>query len=195
MKVFHISDTHNRHSLMSDLPDADVIVHSGDFTETSSEEEILSFLNWFIELRYKYKIFVTGNHDCLLWSADDIEDLPDNVFFLQNRSCTIEGVTFFGLGYNSDINLIPKGIDVLVTHEPPLMILDKAGPPMADIVGEHLGNRELRERVIEAKPRYHLFGHAHEAYGTTEQNGTLYSNASLLDDQYESNRRPRIIEV
>ena len=86
MKILQISDTHTKHQQLTYLPTADVIVHCGDFTEQGTEEEVLDFLNWFIELPYKHKIFVTGNHDLCLWDAEGIEDLPDNVHFLQEVS-------------------------------------------------------------------------------------------------------------
>lgn len=52
MKILQISDTHNRHQQLTNLPDADVIVHCGDFTDMGTEDEVLEFLNWFIELPY-----------------------------------------------------------------------------------------------------------------------------------------------
>ena len=56
MKILQISDTHNQHRQLTDLPAADVIVHCGDFTDNGTEEEVLNFLNWFIELPYPHKI-------------------------------------------------------------------------------------------------------------------------------------------
>lgn len=50
MKILHISDTHNRHHLLTNLPMADIIVHCGDFTDMGTEKEVLDFLNWFITL-------------------------------------------------------------------------------------------------------------------------------------------------
>ena len=76
IKILQISDTHNRHNDLTNLPEADVIVHCGDFTEQGTEEETLDFLNWFIELPYKHKIFITGNHDLCLWDAEGIEARP-----------------------------------------------------------------------------------------------------------------------
>ena len=32
MKILHLSDTHSQHKELTDLPEADIIVHSGDFT-------------------------------------------------------------------------------------------------------------------------------------------------------------------
>lgn len=189
MIILHISDTHGLHGRLGALPPADVLVHSGDFTHSGTEQEALDFLNWFIALDYPHKIFVVGNHDLCLWDAESIEDLPANVHFLQDRGVTIEGVCFFGLGYKHQEDLIPKGgVDVLVTHEPPLEILDYSS-------GVHWGNLLLRNCVEEVKPRLHLFGHAHESYGTTERDGTVFSNASLLDDNNKLVNAPRLIQL
>lgn len=185
MRILQLSDTHNQHLRLTELPAADVIVHCGDFTEYGTEEEVLDFLNWFAKLPYCYKLFVTGNHDLCLWDAEAIEDLPDGMHFLQDRGCVIDGVTFFGLAYNHPENLIPDGVDVLLTHEPPVMLLDKSD-------GMHWGNLPLRRRVLEVKPRYHLFGHSHEAYGVQKIEGIVFSNGALLDNDCKLCRRPRL---
>ena len=186
MRILQISDTHSRHRKLKRLPSADVIVHCGDFADNGTEGEVLDFLNWFIELPYPHKIFVTGNHDLCLWDAENIEDLPDNVHFLQDRGCEINGVKFFGLAYNHPEEQIPHSIDVLVTHEPPIMILDKSS-------GIHWGNAPLWNKVLEVKPRYHLFGHAHEANGIKEKDGIIFSNGAVLDDVMNMRYKPRVI--
>ena len=68
---------------------------------------------------------MTGNHDLCLWDAECIEELPENVHFLQDKSVVIDGVKFFGLAYNYPEELIPDDTDVVITHEPPVMILDE----------------------------------------------------------------------
>ncbi len=188
MKILQISDTHNRHRLLTNLPAADVMVHCGDFAENGTEEEVLDFLNWYIDLPYKYKIFVTGNHDLCLWDAKDIEDLPENVFFLQDRGVTIEGVKFFGIAYNHSERLIPEGTDIVITHEPPIMILDESA-------GIHWGNVPLFKRIIEVRPRYHLFGHAHESCGTLKQDDIIFSNGAILDDFYHISHQPKVFLI
>ena len=50
MKILHLSDTHGCHRRLRDLPEADVVVHSGDFCMVGSEQEALDFLNWFCDL-------------------------------------------------------------------------------------------------------------------------------------------------
>ena len=98
------------------------------------------------------------------------------------------GGKFFGLGYNHQEEGIPKGVDVLVTHEPPMMILDESN-------GKHWGNLPLRNRVMEVKPRYHLFGHAHESYGVLQQDGIVFANGAFLDDYYQQYHPPHLFEV
>ena len=95
MKILHLSDTHGLHHQIKDLPEADVFIHSGDISHNGDENEVLDFLNWYIDLPYRHKIFVTGNHDLCLWDAEGIEDLPDNLYFLQDRGVEIDGVKFF----------------------------------------------------------------------------------------------------
>ena len=178
MKILQISDTHNKHHLLVNLPEADVIVHCGDFTDNGTEKEVLDFLNWFIMLPYKHKIFVTGNHDTCLWNAEAIEDLPKNVHFLQDSECKIEGISFFGLAYNHSEQVIPPDADVLVSHEPPFMILDKDN-------NIHWGNADLKKKIWEGKPRYHFFGHIHGAYGTEKHHGIVFSNAALFYESFQ----------
>lgn len=188
MRILQISDTHNRHRLLTNLPAADVIVHCGDFADNGTEDEVVDFLNWFIDLPYPYKLFVTGNHDLCLWDAQNIEDLPENVFFLQDRGVTIEGVKFFGIAYNHSECLIPEGTDIVITHEPPIMILDESA-------GTHWGNFPLFKRIMEVRPRYHLFGHAHESYGIVEQNNIIFSNAAILDDFNHISHQPKVFLI
>jgi 3',5'-cyclic AMP phosphodiesterase CpdA len=81
MKILHISDTHGQHHQLTDLPSADIIIHSGDITEDGNEEEAFNFINWFCDLPYKHKIFIAGNHDCCLCGGK-IDGLPNDVHYL-----------------------------------------------------------------------------------------------------------------
>lgn len=65
MKICFLSDTHGLHNVMlSPLPKADVIIHSGDVSNVGKEDEIIEFIKWFNNLEsYKHKIFIAGNHD------------------------------------------------------------------------------------------------------------------------------------
>ena len=182
MTILHLSDTHYLHRQMEHLPLADVVVHSGDFCEEGTVEEVEDFVEWFASLPHKYKLFIAGNHDVCLHGAM-IEGLPDGVHYLCNSGIEIDGVKFYGVpmfvadevsgAYDTAIDKIPTGTDVLITHQPPYGILDNAE-------GVCYGSTSLLSRVLCVKPHLHLFGHVHKANGKTASHDTLYVNGSIV---------------
>lgn len=62
MKIVAISDTHERHKLIT-LPEGDVLVHAGDITKNGSVEAIRDFARWMQDAPHKSKIVIAGNHD------------------------------------------------------------------------------------------------------------------------------------
>ena len=200
--ILHLSDTHGQHKNLKSLPEADVIVHSGDFTFAGSEEEAYDFMNWFCNLPYKHKIFIAGNHDMCMYGADHIDGLSRNVHYLYNNSVVIDGIKFYGIPMfmedcmdgNLDvfINNIPDDTDVLITHMPPKGTCDLAnygkGP-------EHRGNATLAELLKKLHPTCHLFGHEHDAYGKTIKENFIYSNACVVDSRYNLINNPTIINI
>jgi Icc-related predicted phosphoesterase len=86
---------------------------------------------------------------------------------------------------------IPMGTDVLVTHGPPLGVLDKVGP-----VTSHLGCEELAEVVEKLASRLHLFGHIHGGHGRVRgSNGCEFVNASVLNELYLRVHEPQIVDL
>ena len=178
---------------MTDLPAADVIVHSCDFTLSGSEKEAIEFMQWFCDLPYNHKVFVAGNHDMCMYGADKVEGLPDDVHYFCNSGIDIDGIKFYGMPmfmeyamdgtYEQHIKDIPDDTDVLVTHQPPYGILD--GGEYKGQASYHYGDYFLYTRVINVKPKLHLFGHDHNAYGSIEQFGTAFSNAAVVDEHYK----------
>ena len=81
--ILHLSDTHGKHHELRNLPNADVIIHSGDISFAGSENEVMDFIEWFGALPYKYKIFIAGNHDDCLFGAT-VDGLPQNCFYICN---------------------------------------------------------------------------------------------------------------
>ena len=200
--ILHLSDTHGQHKNLKSLPEADVIVHSGDFTFAGSEEEAYDFMNWFCNLPYKHKKFIAGNHDMCMYGADHIDGLSRNVHYLYNNSVVIDGIKFYGIPMfmedcmdgNLDvfINNIPDDTDVLITHMPPKGTCDLAdygkGP-------EHRGNATLAELLKKLHPTCHLFGHEHDAYGKTMKENVVYSNACVVDSRYNLINNPILINL
>ena len=197
MLILHLSDTHSKHHELSNLPPADIIIHSGDITFAGSENEAMDFIEWFGALPYKYKIFIAGNHDDCLFGAN-IDGLSQNLFYLCNSSVTIEGIKFYGTprfledaisgDYDRNIQKIPSDTDILITHQSPKGILDCS----ANI---HYGDSNLLQIVLKTKPKFHLFGHIHKAYGIEKSEHTTFVNASILSENYELINEPILLKI
>ena len=204
MKTVFISDTHGLHHQLAGLPEGDLIIHGGDMTRRGTPEEVEDFLNWFINLPYRHKIFIAGNHDFYFehFTRQQIQnDLPEDCHYLLNSGVNIEGIkiwgspvtpTFFNWAFNEDRgapikkfwDMIPTDTDVLITHGPPGGILDET------VSGQQVGCSNLSETVNFIRPKFHLFGHIHEAYGSTISGATTFINGSILNEKYEAVNPP-----
>lgn len=197
MKILHLSDTHGCHRRLRELPEADVVVHSGDFTMTGSEKETIDFLNWFCDLPYTHKIFICGNHDDCLYGAT-IDGLDGNVHYLCNSGIVIEGFKFYGVPMfmgdcitdrqSRNYAKIPKDTDILITHSPAYGILDFDD-------GINYGSEEISAKISTIRLRAHLFGHIHAQHGIIEKHGIIYSNAAIMTSDYKNLHSPNIIII
>jgi 3',5'-cyclic AMP phosphodiesterase CpdA len=67
MKIVHISDTHGaKHHSKLDIPECDVLLHTGDIGGRTDLLELQQFLEWFKKQPAKRRIFIAGNHDIIL---------------------------------------------------------------------------------------------------------------------------------
>ncbi len=197
MKFVAISDTHGRHAGLQ-LPVGDVLIHAGDVSMKGDEAAIDDFLHWFAEQKFQHKIFIAGNHDFYFerTPAEIIAaKIPAGITYLNDSGVTINGIHIWGSPispwfYNWAFNrhrgeeikrhwdLIPSSTAILITHGPVFKILDKTSR------GQHVGCEDLMEKVNIIQPKVHICGHIHEAYGTLEQAGINYINASVLNEKY-----------
>lgn len=197
MKILHLSDTHGCHHRLRGLPEADIVVHSGDFCMVGSEQEALDFLNWFCDLPYRHKIFIGGNHDDCLYGAN-IDGLDHNVHYLCNSGIEIEGFKFYGVPMFMDDCVtdrqscnyarIPEDTDILITHSPAYGILD-----FDDNI--NYGSVEILERLAMLNLKAHLFGHIHAQHGILEQSDIIYSNGAIMNSDYTQLNVPNLIEI
>lgn len=81
MRIVAISDTHTKEREFV-IPNGDVLIHAGDFTYKGRKQEVIDFLDWFLELPHKHKVFIAGNHDITL--DPYIRENPDLSFFLKS---------------------------------------------------------------------------------------------------------------
>jgi len=208
-----ISDTHELENEI-DLPDGDILIHCGDWTYRGSEKAYLKAFNWFCEQskRFKHTIFIMGNHDFshnYFINLFKNANIP-NIHYLENSSIEIEGMKFYGCpnvsglprwNFNDDKDFtcwsrIPDDVEILISHTPPLHILDES---------EHYGSAALREhidyRLLNKNLKVNVFGHCHRDAGKqieiTNDDGrnVLFVNASICDIEYKATNKPVVIEV
>lgn len=206
-RIILISDTHGYFPDTKHFPEADVVIHSGDFmTSGYKHSEVKDFGKWFSNLNYKTKIFVAGNHDRMFESDKKycLSKFSSEVIYLENDSVEIDGLRYHGSPitpwfyawafnvYPEYIkkywDIIPDDTNVLITHGPPKGILDSltVSRPGMSPPGEPLGCPELRNRVEELKDlKLHVFGHIHGGKGTLVKDGTWFVNASYVDEDYQ----------
>ena len=62
-----MSDTHDL--TLSNLPEADVLIHCGDITEQCSTEKLRDALKFLLSIKAELRLVIAGNHDVLLDSC------------------------------------------------------------------------------------------------------------------------------
>ncbi|HKS27846.1 MAG TPA: metallophosphatase domain-containing protein [Pyrinomonadaceae bacterium] len=206
MKIVCISDTHTFHNEIV-IPDGDILIHAGDFTIAGEIWEIAAFNEWLGTLPHKHKIVIAGNHDWLFQKNPTLaRSLITNAIYLEDSMTEIEGLKIYGSPWQpwfmdwafnlprghalaEKWALIPEGIDILVTHSPPMGVLDKTR------ASDRAGCSELTGAVLKIKPRLHIFGHIHEGYGKVEIDYTRFINASTCDAAYRAINKPLVVEL
>lgn len=214
-KILCISDTHGLHNKIPKdwLSLADIIIHAGDISSRGNLYELETFLKWFSSLsQYTHKIFIAGNHDwcfqdSLLKCKELLEQYP-NIIYLQDSFVNIEGLKIYGSPWQPEFfnwafnlkrgeelrdkwSMIPRDTNILITHGPAYGYVDQ-------VIGreEHLGCKDLANRILEIKPIFHICGHIHSGYGQVEDLlETTYINASVLNERYEVSYKPIIITI
>lgn len=185
------------------------MLHAGDVSYRSNREEIVDFLDWFAKQPFPYKIFIAGNHDFFFERKKEalIKALvPEGVHYLKDEAVVIDGLKIWGSPYTpwfyrwafnkrrgeplaTHWNQIPADTDILLTHGPVYGILDTV------INEQNAGDKDLLKRVLEIKPKAHVCGHIHEAYGMVRRHGIRFVNACVLNEAYELVNKPIAFDV
>lgn len=206
MRFVCTSDTHTLHASQP-IPEGDVFIHAGDFTSRGELREVAEFNAFLRGLPHKHKIVVAGNHD-FAFERQPVaaRALLRECVYLEDAETTVEGVRVWGAPWQpwfmdwafnlrrgpelkAKWDLIPAGIRVLVTHGPPA----GQGDRVKD--GEGVGCEELRAAVRRVRPLFHVFGHIHEGYGTTQHEGTTFVNAAMCDERYRPVNPPLVFDL
>jgi hypothetical protein len=186
VRVVHISDTHLAHNdIIGSIPSGDILIHSGDFSNYhhgGDHKCILREANKFFgKLPHKHKIFVAGNHelDFQQYEPSYIAGLLPSATYIQDSTVRLEGLRIYGTPWTyyrkssaatgntleweelwKRWEMIPTDTDLLITHMPPLCIMDRdLSAEGAEVVtcsvcrleherSLHLGCQKLRDTVL-----------------------------------------------
>jgi len=132
IRILAISDTHSKHGRIipafEGIPEADILVHGGDFTNVGTLRDIKSYDKWVGDLvrgqkkRFKYAILIAGNHDITLeedfytetgykrFHHGKLQDYKECINIVQNgssvyledESVELLGVSFYGSPYQPE---------------------------------------------------------------------------------------------
>ncbi|MEQ1826080.1 MAG: metallophosphoesterase [Pirellula sp.] len=206
MKIWFISDTHNKHRLLQIPGGLDAVIHCGDESEAGNAEfnepEARRFFEWFSQLEIPTKIFVPGNHSTAIEKGLVRASEYPAIQFLIHDQLEWNGLKIFGSPYTPkffewaymkprpDLDAvwqsIPSDIDILITHGPPKGVCDMtcdmdSGEPI------HVGSQSLMRHVEQRiRPRIHAFGHIHDEskfknFGSIKLGETMFINCSCCD--------------
>lgn len=208
MKAWAISDTHTYHRLAIVPDKIDLFIHAGDSTDYqimhNGPMEFEDFYNWISNLSIKHRVIIPGNHDYWALKTYNRDKLKEaGVIYLEHEYFDLEGLKIFGSPYTPTFGnwcfMKDRGkldpywrhldgdIDILITHGPPAGILDLT--ENRDYQLEQVGDLSLYKRVMEKKPKYHIFGHVHNFKSCRNQgmfqyinHPTKFMNVSAVED-------------
>ena len=223
MKIVLASDTHGLHNSIR-VPQGEVLIHAGDLSSSGTDTQVAAAAEWLGSLPHRHKIAIAGNHDLLFERQPTRASTllrSAGVIYLQDSGASVGGLSIYGSPWQPEFmhwafnvprgqlrkywKQIPTGLDILITHGPPYGILDQRFPPgmrkrapwedEEPFAGsDHVGDEELLAAVQRVKPRVHVF-HIHSGYGTTQNQHTVFYNASLCNEDYEPIREPWVIDL
>jgi len=210
-----ISDTHNTEP---PLPKGEVLIHAGDLTKNGGRKQTEAAMRWIGEQAQKFEwvVFVGGNHDFFFYHLsremgvnavrEFVRPYGENIIYLEDELTTVAGARIYGSPAQPEFcdwawnyrrgaeirkvwDKIPNDLDVLISHGPPMGILDWVG-------NQRVGCEELRIAVERTKPRLHVFGHIHSAGGQTRKIGnTQFYNASIVDEGYKVAYNAQVVDL
>ena len=201
------------HGYFPKLEGGDLLIIAGDLTSRDDNDGYTAFELWLLEQDYKKKIVISGNHDGQICSGKWKLATDSRTEYLCDSGTEFEGLKIWGSPWSlwfpvinpkctaftgnenqlmDSYDKIPHDVDILITHTPAYGILDKIGED------RHVGSTALYGWLkYVGRPRLHVFGHIHEAYGQEEVFVSRYNdemmlsvNCSIVNEYYENVNEP-----
>ena len=223
-RILAVSDTHGMVNLdrIADKAirtKADVLVMAGDIMPADIRvDQKTYFREEFLGMAYKLHkrgievVATPGNHDLFFREMGELEH-PAHV--LCDREIMVKDIRFYCTPWVPYINgrwayeeedsrlpekfaKIPTGIDVLVSHTPPIGgTFDAFDVSIQGSLGprRHLGSNALLTAIYQKKPKVVVCGHIHSGdHALGRIMGTAIINCSLVDEHYHEAYKPAEIQ-
>lgn len=209
VKIIATSDLHGR---LPQISACDLLLICGDICPDVSSlhqakwlDEV--FRNWLEKLPAKEIVCIAGNHDRIFEQARHLVPKEMKFHYLQDNTIELYGLKIYGTPWQlpfwgvfnlsddeleEQYSIIPKDIDILMSHAPPYGIFDEV-PRGAEQF--HTGSIALRKKVFEVNPQLFVCGHIHCSFGMCKINETIFANVSLLDNDMKIAHEPVAIEI
>lgn len=220
MIVDCISDMHGA---IPELEGGDLLIVAGDLTGIDAAEEYLTYFQWLSEQRYERIVWIAGNHDGGLANDKVMREIKSSEFFpacqyaekieyLMDSGTEYKGLRIWGSPWTptfqdwhfmkdrgSEIKAmwdkIPLDTNILITHGPPLGILDTV-TGFYSTMGSHVGCEDLKNKINHLNDlKLHVFGHIHECHGIKKLQKTTFVNASMMNVDFDPENKPIRIEL
>lgn len=192
VRLVAMADTHGRHRGLA-VPEGDVLIHAGDLTARGTLPQLDDVAQWLRSLPHAHKLVIAGNHDFAFEEKPaEARALFSGLTYLQDELVEVSGLRVYGSPWqpwfhswafnlhrgapiDEKWQLIPAGVDVLVTHGPPAGLGDRCWD------GQRVGCEDLLRHLSRVKPKLHLFGHIHEDKGAWQHETTRVVNVTTSD--------------
>jgi Icc-related predicted phosphoesterase len=208
VRVVVMSDSHEQHKCIGDIPPGDLFVHCGDIFMTNrkrshakARERLLDFNEWLRDIPCEHRIIVAGNHDKVIEiiGVEGTQEILTNASYLQNSFYRVNNLNIWATplstGHSGNrafqssqfaqetirlVNEIPEDhVDMFISHGP------------------------CQEIARSLKPKLHLWGHAHGYHGVRKPGQTLWGqnlscvsvNASIMDTRYNPTGLLVVVDV
>jgi hypothetical protein len=206
MRVLCLSDIHSDFAAFDPgaMPDATLCCVAGDVTQyghirqRTHGKELHAAKLWLAALGARFPTFVIpGNHDVGVENAD-FEGLP-GVTPILNRRVEFERLSLYGVSL-SPTYIVPRmarmfdymtvdrdeeraafdfePVDIVVSHSPPMGVLDRLAEKNAARPGPHIGSEALADYIARNEPKLVVCGHVHHDAGEARIGKTLVVNAA-----------------
>lgn len=191
------------------------------YSKSCKQWYIKVFQPWIDSLPCDKVLFIPGNHEV---GVEGHEDEYRKLFSSINKATILlhdyyeylsnDGIVYkiFGTPYckifgnwafmrtNSDLkekfSEIPEGLDILLTHDVAYGYADQSLQDIGWGTEEHFGTVELRDAILEKKPKYHFSGHIHTADHNPIMIGdTKHYNVSYVDETYTPTFKPLYLNI